>query len=105
MTQTRKKGGRISKAALQKKKQNATMKLILFIVLTGVFVLFFVSLFAPGLEWLKNFSYTVFGLRMYVMPFILIAFVWFLLYWKKDRLFYKRLIASVLILFALGGVL
>ena len=103
-TTTPKKRGKPSKAELQRQKKIA-LKMILFVVLAGFFVLCFASLFAPGLEWLKSFCYTVFGLLMYVMPFLLTAGLWFLLYGKKTDRFFKRTAACILLWFAASGML
>jgi len=83
----------------------STAKDIVFLLIVGVCVLMAASWIAEDLLWLKDFTYKVFGLMLYPLPFIIAGTSWFLLFRPYDSRATLRLIALVLVIFALSGLM
>ena len=88
-----------------RKKRIKTAKEILYVLLIGFSILLLTACFSPALKWLRNASYTLFGLRMYLAPFLIVFIAWFLLFREKSMAILKKGAAVLLILFSTGGIL
>ena len=94
------------RAELKKKQQRiARAKEITLIVVAGIMILMFVSCFVDSLSWLKDFSYKVFGIMMYVMPFVIIGLAFLVLYSAVNGRMLRKILAGLICLFALQGIL
>ena len=74
------------------------------ILIIGVCVLMFLSFFSKSLFWLKDGLYFCFGKLLYIIPFVIIILMLVISFAEINIELVKRLIASVLLLFAVSGI-
>ena len=88
----------------QKEAQSRRVKDIAMILIIGVCVLMFLSFFSKSLFWLKDGLYFCFGKLLYIIPFVIIILMLVISFAEINIELVKRLIASVLLLFAVSGI-
>lgn len=86
-------------------KKSHVGKDIAFIVLVAFFILIVVSFFTEPLHWLKDAGFFVFGYLIYPAPVFLFLFFLLIFYYTMDAKILRRILSSVLILFAVSGIL
>ena len=89
----------------KKQLRNSRIKEISLILIIGICVLLFISCFAAPLSWLGDFSYSVFGIMRYVMPFVIIGLTILFMYSSVNWRLIRKVIAGFICLFALQGIL
>ncbi len=86
-------------------RRNTLIKEIVFLVILACSMLLFVACFSPALAWLKTFSFNVFGILMYVAPFIIVGIALLLVFNDVNWTMLLRFIGMFLILFAVSGMI
>ena len=113
---TKNKNSRQSEAAVHRQEKsvkrsgnpspnrNTRIKDIVMLVVFAVCILAIIALFTETIPWMKDGMYFLFGILMYAVPFIVPVLFIIFMYHKKSPAFLRRVIAGLLILFAVSGI-
>ena len=84
--------------------KNSRIKDIVMLVIIAVCILAIIALFTETITWMKDGMYFLFGILMYAVPFIIPVLFLIFFYHKKGPAFLRRVIAGLMIWFALSGI-